>query len=190
MFRRIAVALGAAAATLAFAASAQAAPSTPIIHPMPYFVCGDPTVSWTPSTPDPGGIIVSYRVDIGDLTTGTAGFKWVPGLSTTLTGLANNHKYVVRVRALQFRNGVTSFSNSSGRTFQKTCLVIRQDILDRYVEYNPFPECIMCGVSLQDIYMGDDPLIAKQLAAATLPGADRLKGLQLEADGAVQFIGG
>jgi Fibronectin type III domain len=186
MFRRIGIALGAAAVSLAFAASAQAAPTTPIMKPIPFYTCGTPTVSWTPSSPDPGGTIISYRIDIGDLTTGTATAKYVGGLSTTLPGLTNNHHYVVRVRALQLRYGALSYSLSSGRTFKKTCLQISQEILNRYVAYNPFPECIMCG-RFEDIYQGDDPVIYKQLSVATLPAAERFKGIELEADGSVLF---
>ena len=87
MIRRIGVALGAVAASLAFAASAQAAPSTPHLNPIPDYVCGSkPTVSWSKSTPDLFGTIVAYRLDIGDLTAGTATFKYVSGstLSTQI----------------------------------------------------------------------------------------------------------
>ena len=75
---------------------------------------------------------------------------------------------------------------ASGRTFKKTCLQISQEILNRYVAYNPFPECIMCG-RFEEIYQGDDPVIYKQLSVATLPGAERFKGLEWEPDGAVIF---
>ena len=187
MFRRIGVALGAAAVSLALAASAQAAPSTPILKPIPTYVCSSSiTASWTPSTPDPGGTIVSYRLDIGDLTTGTATYKYAPGLSTSISGLINGHHYVVRVRALQLRNGALTYSNSSGRTFKRICLVIPQEILNRYVAYDPFPPCIMCG-RFEEIYQGDDPVIQRQLSVATLPGAERFNGIQREADGSVLF---
>ena len=73
MIRRLGVLAGAIAASLAFAASAQAAPSTPNLNPIPDYVCGSkPTISWTKSTPDVFGSIVAYRLDIGDLTAGTA----------------------------------------------------------------------------------------------------------------------
>jgi hypothetical protein len=64
--------------------------------------------------------------------------------------------------------------------------MIPQEILNRYVEYNPWPECIMCG-RFEEIYQGDDPVIQKQLSVATLPGAERFKGIELEADGSVLF---
>jgi hypothetical protein len=187
MFRRIGVALGAAAVSLTLAASAQAAPSTPILKPIPTHVCSSSiTASWTPSTPDPGGTILSYRLDIGDLTTGTATYKYAPGLSTSISGLVSGHHYVVRVRALQLRNGALSYSNSSGRTFKRICLVISPEILNRYVEYDPFPPCIMCG-RFEEIYEGYDPVIRKQLSVATLPAAERFKGIELQADGSVAF---
>jgi hypothetical protein len=188
MLRRIGIALSAVAASLTLAAAAQAAPTTPIMKPIPYYNCETPVLSWTPSTPDPGGIIVSYRVDLSNLTAGTSGMKWVPGLSVSLGGLPANQSFVARVRALQFHNGITSYSASSGRAFSTTCLRISKEILDRYVAYNPFPECIMCG-KLEDIYTGVDPEISKQLSVATLPGADRLKGIEIAGDGSVRFIG-
>ena len=114
MLRRLGLILAAVAATFAFTASAQAAPTTPILKPLPYWVCGSTLpVSWSASTPDPGGVIVGYRVDIGDLTTGTSTAKFTSALGTTLTGLIANHHYVVRVRALQKRFGVYSYSWSS-----------------------------------------------------------------------------
>ena len=191
MLRRIGIALGAVAASLTLAAAAQAAPSTPIMNPIPVNTCADSVVaSWTKSIPDPGAAIVSYRVDIGDLTTGTAGHKFVSALSTPIGGLVNGHQYVVRVRALQVKNATLTYSASSGRTFRRLCIKLSDDILNRYVAYNPFPECIMCGLRATDVYDGVDPAIIKQLSVATLPAADGLKAINLEADGSVRFIGG
>jgi hypothetical protein len=42
----------------------------------------------------------------------------------------------------------------------------------------------MCG-RFEEIYQGDDPVIQKQLSVATLPPAERFKGIELEADGSV-----
>ena len=83
MIRRLGVLAGAIAASLAFAASAQAAPSTPQLAPIPDYVCGaKPTISWTKSTPDIFGSIVAYRLDIGDLTAGTCGTQGVKGMTS------------------------------------------------------------------------------------------------------------
>src|SRR3954454_15622161 len=119
MLRRFGAVAGAVAASLAFAASAHAAPSPPPLKPIPAYVCGSSVnLSWSASTPDPGAVIVQYRVDIGDLTAGgTAAFKWVPGLSTTVGGLIHAHHYVVRVRALEFKGGSLYWSGTSARTF-------------------------------------------------------------------------
>jgi hypothetical protein len=184
MLRRLAALAGAAVATLAFAASAQAAPSAPTItKPGGTIVCGSPVgIAWKASTPDPGGIIVQYRVDIGDLTTGAAGYKWVNGLSTSI-GVVNGHHYVVRVRALQFKNGATTWSATSARTFYSACLAIPVEKLNQYVAYNPWPECIMCG-GLKALEI-EDPVIYRELSVATLPAADKIRGLQLVADGSV-----
>jgi hypothetical protein len=184
MLRRFGAVAGAVAATLAFAASAHAAPSPPALKPIPNFVCGSSVnLAWSPSTPDPGGIIVQYRVDIGDLTAGTSAYKWVPGLSTTIGGLIHNHHYVVRVRALELRNGAPIWSATSARTFYAACLIIDPSRLEQYVAYNPWPGCIMCG-GLEQMEI-DDPVIRKEVSVATLPATERLKGLQLEADGSV-----
>jgi hypothetical protein len=183
MLRRLAALAGAAAASLAFAASASAA-TAPVLNPIPAYVCSSSiTASWTPSTPNAGASIVAYRVDIGDLTAGTATYKWVGGLSTSVGPLVNGHQYVVRVRALESYRGTYSYSPSSGRTFKRLCLEIPPEKLKDYVAYNPFPECIMCGRIDFEI---DDPVIQRTLATATLP-TDQLKGIALEADGSVIF---
>jgi Fibronectin type III domain len=187
MIRRLGALAGAVAATLAFAASAQAAPSTPILKPIPTYVCGSTlNISWTPSTPDPGGVIVQYRVDVGDLTNGTATWKWVAGTSTTIGPLITNHHYVVRVRALQWRNGVMSWSGTAPRTFYRACLYIPVEKLKQYVAYNPWPECIMCG-RLDDMQL-DDPVIYRMVATAQPPAADIFRGIQLEGDGSVAVM--
>ena len=80
-----------------------------------------------------------------------------------------------------------TYSASSGRTFRRLCIKISDDILNRYVAYNPFPECIMCGLRAVDVYDGVDPAIIKQLSVATLPAAERFAGMTLEADGSVAF---
>jgi hypothetical protein len=184
MLRRLGALAGAVAATLAFAASAHAAPSAPVItKPAGSIACGSPiTLAWKASTPDPGGLIVQYRVDMGDLTAGTAGWKWVNGLSTNM-GTINAHHYVMRVRALQLKNGALTWSATSYRTFYAACLAIPAEKLSRYVAYNPFPECIMCG-GLKALEI-EDPVIYRAVSGATLPAADQIRGLQLEADGSV-----
>ena len=184
MLRRLTALAGAAVATLAFAASAHASPTAPIIKPIPTNVCGPSVnVGWSASTSDPGGTIVQYRIDVGDLTAGTAGFQWVNGLGTTVGGLITNHHYIVRVRALQYRNGALTWSPTSYRTFYRACLVIAPDKLKQYVAYNPFPECIMCG-GLKALQI-EDPEIYRAVSAATPPAADKLRGLQLEGDGSI-----
>src|SRR3954454_16146411 len=182
MLRRFAAVAGGVAATLAFAASAHAAPSTPILKPIPAYVCGSSlNLAWSASTPDPGAVIVQYRVDIGDLTAGTSAFQWVPGLTTTVE-LIHNHHYVVRVRAMEFKGGALYWSANSARTFYAACLIIPPERLQQYVAYNPWPECIMCGAL--DMQIGD-PELRKEVSVATLPAAERIKGIELEADGSV-----
>jgi hypothetical protein len=182
MFRRLGVLAAAAVASLALASTASAAPTTPIMAPIPYFACGNVTASWTPSTPDPGGIILGYRVDLGDLTAGTSSAKATGALSMPLSPLVANHEYVARVRAIQYRAGQISYSAPSGRVFQKTCLFIDPAKIARdYVLYNPWPECIMCDV-LQDLNIKD-----RVILTAKPPIAERFGGLELEVDGAINF---
>jgi hypothetical protein len=185
MLRRLGAIAGAALASLAFAASAQAAPSTPILNPIPPTVCASAIgVTWTPSTPDPGGVIVAYRLDIGDLTAGTSYVKWVNGLGTTISGLVNGHTYVVRVRALQAQGSTLTYSLPSGRVFKRQCLFIPKLDISDYVAYNPWPECPMCG--LREQIQIDDPVI--QRAVASVPDApERFRGMDLQADGAIAF---
>jgi hypothetical protein len=187
MLRRLGAVAGAIAASLAFAASAHAAPSTPLLKPVPTFVCGSSlTVSWTPSAPDPGASIIGYRLDVGDLTAGTASVQWAGGLSATINGLVVNHHYVIRVRALEFRAGALIYSASSARTFQRTCLIISPERLKQYVAYNPWPECIMCG-GLEEL-LKDDPIMERAVLSAKLPAAERVSAVELEADGSVMIL--
>jgi hypothetical protein len=188
MLRRLGLILAAVAASLTFAASAQAAPTAPGLAPIPYWVCNSSLpISWTKSTPDPFGTIVGYRVDIGDLTTGTAQVKFTSGLGTTLTGLVNGHHYVVRVRALQKRFGVYTYSASAADTFQRLCLVLPDRIVKQYVAYNPWPECIQCDRA--DFVRFDDPVIYEAIRGVPLP-QERVQGLQLDEQGGIIIIGG
>ena len=186
MLRRLGVVTGAVLASLAFAASAQAAPSTPHLNPIPDYVCGSkPTVSWTKSTPDLFGAIVAYRLDIGDLTAGTATFKYVSGSATSaqIGPPISGHHYVLRLRALQHRFGVYTFSGTSYDHFTSSCLFVK--LRDEYIEYDPFwwDQCWVCG-GLEDILM-DDPVLYRGLKTATAPVNEQIRGLQLEADGSV-----
>jgi hypothetical protein len=190
MLRRlIPAAVVGAVASLAFAGSALAAPSTPHLAPIPNFVCGSTlTMNWTASTPDPGAQVIAYRVDIGDLTAGTSSYKYVSGLSTTIGPLAANHHFAVRVRALELTSShALVYSASSADSFVRSCLKISDEILNRYVAYNPWPGCIMCG--LVDFF-SDDPIMERQIAVATAPVAERIQGVQLAADGEARVIGG
>jgi hypothetical protein len=185
MIRRIGVALGAVAASLAFAASAQAAPSTPQLNPIPNHVCASkPTISWAKSTPDLFGTIVAYRVDVTDLTAGSmAPPKYVAGLSTQIGPLQAGHHYVVRVRALQHRFGTWTFSATSADHFWSSCIFVK--LRDEYIEYDPFwwNQCWVCG-GLEDIVI-DDPVIYRSLKTGVAPVEEPIRGLQLEADGSV-----
>ncbi len=190
MIRRLGVLAGAIAASLASAASAQAAPSTPQLDPIPTYVCGSkPTISWSKSTPDPLGTIVAYRLDIGDLTAGTATYKYVSGstLSTQIGPLVSGHHYVVRLRALQHRFGTYTFSGTDYDHFWSSCLWLK--LRDEYIEYDPFwwDQCWVCN-GLEDILRHDDPVIYRELKYATPPINEQIRGLALLGDGSVRVM--
>jgi hypothetical protein len=190
MLRRlIPAAVVGAVASLAFAGSALAAPSTPHLAPIPTYVCGStPNLSWTASSPDPGAHVIAYRVDIGDLTAGTSSYKYAGGLGTTIGPLAANHHFVVRVRALEMTaSHALVYSASSADSFSRSCLRISDEVLNRYVAYNPWPECIMCGLQQ---YFSDDPIMERQIATAVAPAAERIRGIEIAADGQAVVIGG
>ena len=192
MLRRLLPATAVAAvASLAFAGSAFAQPTAPQLNPIPNFVCGKTlNVSWSKSTPDFLAHVIAYRVDVGDLTAGTASYKYTGGLGTTLGGLVANHHYVIRVRALEMTDlspHALIYSQSSADTFVDSCLKISDEILNRYVAYNPWPECIMCGLTQ---YFSDDPIMERQVATAVQPAAEKIAGVQLKADGSVAIYGG
>ena len=76
-------------------------------------------------------------------------------------------QYVARVRALQNRFGVLSHSTPSGRAFKKLCLItLSSEVAREHVEYDPFPECVMCGV--EGIRVDD---------IRVLPKAERFAGM-------------
>jgi hypothetical protein len=187
MLRRLGVLTGALIASLALASSAQAAPTTPIMAPIPAYVCGNPTATWTKSTPDPGATIIGYRVDLGDLTTGTSTALFTNTLSKTLSPLVNGHTYVARVRAMQFSPGAgITYSWSSGRVFKKLCLVLDPGrIANEYAEWDPNPPCIMCGFDWGQLRI-DDPVIQRAFVQ-TVSVREGLERLQIEADGSVRF---
>ena len=185
MLRRLGAATGVVLASLAFAASAQAAPSAPHLNPIPNYVCGPkPTISWQKSTPDLFGTIVAYRVDVSDLTAGTLlPPKYTAGLSTQIGPLVTGHHYVVRVRALQHRFGVYSWSATSYDHFWSNCLALK--LRDEYIEYDPFwwNQCWVCG-GLEEI-LREDPVIYRELRNAAPPIDEQIQGMELLADGSV-----
>ena len=187
MLRRLGALAGAVVASLALASSAQAAPTTPIMNPIPLYNCAGVTASWTPSSPDPGGQIIGYRVDLGDLTTGTSAAYFTVSLQKTLPGLINGHKYVVRVRAMQFRNGVVTYSASSGRIFYKRCIILIDPgkIANEYAEWDPNPPCIMCDFDW-GVLRVDDPVMQRAVTKLLQPRAG-VEKIQIEADGSVRF---
>jgi hypothetical protein len=95
---------------------------------------------------------------------------------------------VVRVRALELTAAhALVYSATSGDSLKRACLRLPDDVIQRYVAYNPWPECIMCG--LLDYY-SDDPIMERTIATATPPAAEKIGGVQIAADGEIAVIGG
>jgi hypothetical protein len=187
MLCRLAAVAGVVLGTLALTASAQAAPSAPVITtPAHGIVCGDSvTVKWTASTPDPGGSIAYYRADMFDLTINGWSWKTTFGLQATFGGLKTGHQYLVRVKALQIRNGVATWSPSTARAFTAICPFYPVEKLKQWVEYNPDWGCPMCGVRELQF---DDPVIYREVLAAKPPVAEQIRGFEIEADGSVRVM--
>ena len=173
--------IGALLATLAFASTASATPSTPIMHPIPKYACGNVTASWMLSTPDRGGIILGPTASTSPTSRpARRPTSSTTGLSIALPGLRANHKYVVRVRAVQYLNNAVQYSLPSGRAFQKTCLFIDPSKWAKeYVEYNPW-DCWVCGpldgLNIKDpvILNARPPAAGERQRPAVDAGAQRL----------------
>jgi hypothetical protein len=90
----------------------------------------------------------------------------------------------VRVRALQHRFGVYTYSATSYDHFWSSCLWIK--IQDEYIEYDPFwwKQCWVCG-GLEDILRHDDPVLYRELSKATPPIDEQIRGMELRVDGSV-----
>ncbi len=99
-----------------------------------------------------------------------------------MPGLVANHKYVVRVRAVQYLNGAIQYSLPSGRAFQKTCLFIDPSKwANEYVEYNPW-ECWVCG-PLEGLTSRTPS--SERPRRASRPSAS--PACEIERDGAISF---
>ena len=129
--------IGAALASLAFAFTASATPSMPIMHPIPKYACGNVTAAWTPSMPDPGGMILGYGLNLADLTAGTKVDLSTTGLSIPLPGLVANHKYVVRVRACSTSTARSSLAAVGARIPEDVPVHRPVKRVNEYIEYNP-----------------------------------------------------
>ena len=183
MLRRIGALAGAVVASLALPSSAQAAPTTPHLNSIPYYACGTVTASWTPSTPEYGGTIVGYRVDLGDLTTGTSNTSFTPSLSKVLARWSAATSTSSRCARCSSRTAHVTYSAPSARVFKKLCLQIPPDP-PRVRRVQRDPGCIRCGLDWSILRI-EDPVIQRAITQVAV--ADGLEQLQLEADGSVLF---
>ena len=201
MFRRItltAVLAASFVAALAMAGSALAAPTTPVLGAMPFYVHTDQTVSWTPSSLDSNGnaAVSAYEFSLLNLTAGgpkTVAYRpYTLPTSTKLNalfpGVATGNEYVLCVRTVEVTTGFQLlFSSRTCRGFQVVYKLELAKIVDKYIEYNPDPGCIQCG--LTEI-LTDDPITNQRIMAATVRDPSPITGARIDARGEVTVIYG
>jgi hypothetical protein len=208
MFRRISflAALGAAVVTaLALAGSALAAPTTPSLKPMPFYVPPDQTLAWTPSVLDanavpqlsgyyfvlidvtaaqqnPGGNVVTTKVRQYTLPSSVK-------LNALFPGVVNTHQYQLCVRAVEITDAFQAVwsPSRSCATFQVwDWKSIVKRIADQYVSINPDPGCIQCGLA----EFVRDPGIAERLRATVIREPAPITGLRVDVRGDVSVVAG
>jgi len=208
MFRRISfvAALGATAlAALAFAGAALAAPTTPALKPMPFYVPPDQTLAWTPSVLDanalaqisgyyfvlidvtaaqqnPGGSVVTTKVRPYALPSSVK-------LNVLFPGVVNTHEYQLCVRAIEITDKFSPVwsPSRSCATFQVwDWKSIIKRIADKYVAINPDPGCIQCGLA----EFVRDPAVAARLRATVVREPTPIAGLRVDARGVVAIVTG
>src|SRR5262245_43335434 len=207
MFRRISflAAIGAAVVTaLALAGSALAAPTTPSLKPMPFYVPSDQTLAWTPSVLDANAVpqLSGYYFVLIDMTAAqqNLGGSYLTKvrqyalptsvkLNTLFPGVVNTHEYELCVRAIEITDQfapVWSPSRSCA-TFQVwDWRSIIKRIADQYVSINPDPGCIQCGLA----EFVSDPGIAERLRATVIREPAPISSLRVDARGEVAVVAG
>jgi hypothetical protein len=200
VFRRItftAVLAASLVAALAMAGSALAAPTTPILKPMPFYVPSDQPVGWTPSGLDSNGNpnLSAYEFTLFNLTvpgSKTVAYRpFVLPASTTLNtlfpGVSSGDEYALCVRTIEVTNSLqVLFSYRSCAVFQVIYKLELARIVNKYVAYNPDPGCIMCGLAAA---VTDDPVIGEKLQAVAVRDPAPIAGVRIDARGEVAIVG-
>ena len=188
MLRRLGLIFAAVAASLAFAASAQAAPTTPGLKPIPYWVCDSTLpISWTTSTPDP--VRHDRRLPRRHRRPHHRHVpaKFTSALGTTLTGL-DQRPPLRRPRARASRSASAStLLGSAGDTFMRLCLRSRTEILNRTSPTTRGPSASCAAASSTST----STTRSSSARSRTVPlPQERFEGLELDEQGGIIIIGG
>jgi hypothetical protein len=197
MFRTIirtgvlAAALGAA---LAFSGSALAGPTTPNLNPIPPTVfAGQLTISWLPSTFDPGALLKQYRVDVVDKPPNVNAVLLPPILTAatqTTLNVQAGHTYVVRVRAFEItQNFDVVVSAADWDSFLVLPQITFPNYYEIYFEFPPDPWCLTCPPLWE--YLQDDPVVQRnrdRLASARVYEREVVSAVHVDARGLVTPI--
>ena len=189
-FVKLALVAASLSTALAVAGPASAAPTTPQLDPIPYWVVAPSlTVTWSPSTFDRGTQFGLYSLQVRDLTLGASKEEvWLQGTSYKIQGLVAGHKYGLRLRAAEFDGSTLTYSLSSVDVF----LVVPDPwtylpIYYEFIEWPPPPDCPMCG--LFELF-SDDPVVYESLKQARVMDEEMLKGVVVDARGGVTVVYG
>jgi len=201
VFRRVnltAVLAASLVTALAMAGSALAAPTTPVLTAMPFYVYTDQQVSWTPSSLDSNGNpgLSAYEFTLLNLTAGgpkqVAYRPFTMAASTKLNALfpsvTTATQYALCVRAVEVTNSFqVLFSLRTCQVFHVVYKLDLAKIVNKYVEYNPNPGCIQCELAQ---VVTDDPVIYEKLKNAAVRDLAPITGARIDARGEVAIITG
>jgi hypothetical protein len=187
-FLRLGFLAAALVSALAFSGSALAAPTTPVLKPIPPVVFSTSlTVGWWPSTFDRGAILTGYRLYLSDLSSGTFTQHSTQNTQYHFVNLKVGHKYVVRVQAIEVMSNLQG--SASGSAFD-VFTVLPLFIPDLYWEEIRFPPdppwCLTCPPF--DILFQDDPLLRLNRARIQVVDTERVLGVTVDPRGEVTPI--
>ena len=212
MYRRTVLAVLACVVALAVTAgSALAAPSTPTLAPMPFYVPADQQLSWAPSALDPNGLpgasayeLTLIDVDLAlqnvanpgtnppDVVTKHVYRPYIQPTTGTLNALFPSvgvgHEYELCVRTIELTTsyGVV-FSTRSCAHFEVVLkLYAFKRIVDQYLSVNPDEGCIKCGLTA----LAKDPTIVERLRGVVVRDPAPIVGLRFDARGDATVVTG
>jgi hypothetical protein len=189
-FTRIGVLGAVVAAALAFSGSALANPSTPQLDPIsPLVIAGPLTVSWSPSTPDPGAAALWYELTVFDYTAGT--ISKLPATFTTSKTIwtQSGHTYGLRLRAGEALGSSVIHSGSSVDVFTAIKLIVPPVYYEVWYRIPQPDPCRTCPPV--ELFVGDDPVVQRTrelVANASVLDREVFLGHHVDARGEVSAI--